>query len=337
MILRYVVRYIKIQIMNKLIYLDTNVFIDAMDTDRKHHDALNLKLNSLSEKFIFPYSPAHIEELWNILIDESDQKKAQLYLKQHIEYISTLSSDIEILPSLTEIIIKNEHPSICLNRVKLDYDSTLFAEFQEEFNQAFRDKISYQEFFSNSNNEDRLHQLLLGNYPNYKNLVLNELNKKLTIFRENNDKLKINPNALSEVFSDFQNKYNIDKRIIGTLSSSEIFSNDSIINLIHNEYPTLNLSRKYKEISSSHREIEKIITELLTILEVVGYKAEGRNKSRSRMHDNTHAIYATKADYFIIGDKKYRQKVKAVYEHLQVSTMILSVTEFIEYNFFGNR
>lgn len=89
-------------------------------------------------------------------------------------------------------------------------------------------------------------------------------------------------------------------------------------------------------IKNNHNKIQDYISYLFDILEVVGYHPEKSKdavkKFRSRMHDVSHAIYGSQADYFVIEDKKFRIKCKAVYSFLGISTQILSYLEFKDVN-----
>ena len=92
----------------------------------------------------------------------------------------------------------------------------------------------------------------------------------------------------------------------------------------------------YEKIKNNHKKLEFIISILLDVLEQVGYKTEGRKKSRSRMHDVTHSIYASQAKYFIIGDEKYRKKVQVIYHFVGIPTKIMSTEEFLDFDFSKN-
>ncbi|WP_079882874.1 hypothetical protein [Vibrio parahaemolyticus] len=64
-------------------------------------------------------------------------------------------------------------------------------------------------------------------------------------------------------------------------------------------------------------------------MEKIGYNREKRKKSRSRLHDVSHIIYAAYTDVFVCGDKKLRNKAKAIYSSLNIRTQVMSVDEFV--------
>ena len=62
----------------------------------------------------------------------------------------------------------------------------------------------------------------------------------------------------------------------------------------------------------------------------LGYKKEKRNKTRSRMHDITHSIYASYTDIFVTNDQKLSEKAKIVYAIFDIKTKILVCNEFLK-------
>ena len=51
------------------------------------------------------------------------------------------------------------------------------------------------------------------------------------------------------------------------------------------------------------------------------------------MHDVTHAIYGAQADYFVTNDVRFRKKLKATYNFLDIHCKVLSPEEFIRNSF----
>jgi hypothetical protein len=81
-----------------------------------------------------------------------------------------------------------------------------------------------------------------------------------------------------------------------------------------------------------HYEMERQIEILFKVLNQIGYFADEERQYRSGIHDISHAVYATASDFFVIEDKKLRQKCKAVYNYYEVPTQVLSYSEFNELN-----
>ena len=95
----------------KNLYLDHNVYIEALENER-----LNASLRGLMDKKIqCLYSPAHIEEIYKVVANEKSQYKNKM--KELINFISIVTSDMEVIPTNTELVIKKEHPKVCYSRV----------------------------------------------------------------------------------------------------------------------------------------------------------------------------------------------------------------------------
>ena len=277
------------------VYLDMNVLVDCI---QERDPAVVSKINELASRgAVFPYSPAHMEEVAVILRAEKDRHKAIEYVKKNIEYISELSGDWEYLPSVDSgVRLKQEHPSECLKRVVDHYDVSVFAEQNEQFVQCFRDEASYREYFDINENDE---------------------------------------GALEGVpfFSSFQAAHGVDKRRLANLPPSQVFQQENVLSALRakmQNYTSDGEVKKYREIKQSHREIESTVSLLLNFLEQIGYRTEERGRYRSRMHDVSHAIYATRSNYLVVGDKKYRENVCAIYDFLEVPSVVLSKEDFFE-------
>lgn len=83
---------------------------------------------------------------------------------------------------------------------------------------------------------------------------------------------------------------------------------------------------KYPEILKSHTAFERCIEITFCYLESIRYRPESIKKSRSRMHDVSHAIYASIADIIVTDDKKFSKKIKAVYKYWGIKTEVYSTS-----------
>ena len=276
------------------IYLDMNVIVDCL---RGRDDLVKERVIQLrNEGIMFPYSPAHIEEVAVIFKKQKDQEKACQYVAEHLAYISGLSGDWEYLPSDAGIILKKEKPDICFGRVIDMYDWTIWAEQNEQFIQCFRDEKSCLEYFDS----------IGGDIGSVKGMPM---------------------------FAEFQKFHGIDKRELANTDPEQVFEQKNIRKALNAKMMmhshSLDTIPMYKDMVNSHQQIELFVGLLLNFLEEIGYRPEPRGRHRSRMHDVTHAIYATKATYFVTGDSRYRDKAKAVYSFLDIPCRIMSKEEFL--------
>jgi len=89
----------------------------------------------------------------------------------------------------------------------------------------------------------------------------------------------------------------------------------------------------WPEISGQFSVIERAIEIAMNFLEEIRYRPEHIKKSRSRIHDVTHSIYATGCEFLVTHDKRFHHKVKAVYRYFDIPTKVLTLDEFIATDF----
>lgn len=87
--------------------------------------------------------------------------------------------------------------------------------------------------------------------------------------------------------------------------------------------------KKLKKHNCLHGKLTYSIENLVCFLELIGFYSDRLNQHRSNLHDISHLIYASKADYFVSGDRKTRCKAKAVYGFLNIETKVIDKDEFI--------
>jgi hypothetical protein len=334
---------------NKMIYLDTNV-IEILrepkiigdttkdEIEKQVHEKLKNTYHLLKEKFMFPYSPAHIEEI-EVMYRGKNADTELVDKKMH--FISVISHNYELYAPEGKVILKEEKPSVCMKRVTDVYEDTLLAEANDKFFHAYRDEKSFKAYFQDLENLNTLKRLqsyceekyqqkeiyglayiLISSYIEEFSKIRNKLRSSLPI--SDNQKL----------FTNLRTKYSFDNaQELRDISPEDIFNKKEVIYFIESENEEIDLSLKYNDLKDSHQRLENHLESLFKILEQIGYKSEGKNKSRSAMHDMTHAIYATKADYFVTRDKKFGQKTKAIYHHLGIKTEVLTIDDFCKNKF----
>jgi hypothetical protein len=62
-----------------------------------------------------------------------------------------------------------------------------------------------------------------------------------------------------------------------------------------------------------------------------GFGLEKKSKTRSSIHDVTHAIYGTMADIFVSADARMLAKLKASYKMLKADCIPMNPEEFVAY------
>ena len=185
--------------------------------------------------------------------------------------------------------------------------------------------------------------------PSKKNIILRRENP-LDCYRriESNDTTKIieyiGDISRREDCEKFDSLSRKEQKSISTIPFNEILENEIIKSelakldnsikkynlacaLMNKKGLTKNFSFKkgnFNNLRNSFHDLEFTIQELFRVLNFCGYKGERKeNTNTSRIHDVTHAIYATKSNYLISADSKFVDKCKAVYYYLGVATEVI--------------
>lgn len=86
-----------------------------------------------------------------------------------------------------------------------------------------------------------------------------------------------------------------------------------------------------KGLRASFKATEQMIDICFRSLHDAGFGLETKRKTRSAIHDVSHAIYATMADIFVSRDERMLSKIKAVFSFLKVECVAYSPDEFLAY------
>lgn len=147
-----------------------------------------------------------------------------------------------------------------------------------------------------------------------------------------------NDSLLFPLFKHERERNQFETKVISNFKYDKVFLESTVKEYIDyiNKFRPVTCPELYvnptdnKKYLNNHRQTEAVVNALFNVLESIGYRAENQTKRiRSRMHDVSHAIYATKSDVFVIEDGKFREKCKAVYSILGVETKIVSYKEFL--------
>lgn len=283
----------------KYIYLDHNVYCAYI----KREDAfpqLPEKIDSIDKnRYLFPYSPAHIEEIAQITNSNNSEEDKIEFIAKLLHGISFLSKGKEFFPNLdgpTTII--TESPLSCFGRVFETLNMTEFAKENERRIYAFKNKGTYENY--------------------YKEESLIEHDEYFT-------------------HDNMRKRHHINIDSIKNLSEKQLMSSEPVLSLfeefIKQRENYISCDDVFGEFKHDHDLVEKKIDCYFRFLEIVGYYTEPYKRHVSRMHDVTHAIYASKANFFITNDNNFYKKIKATYEFFKIPTIVFTVEEFINFEF----
>jgi hypothetical protein len=243
-----------------VVYLDRQIVIDHA-FDKSIIDAVGA---FRSRGAIFPYSPAHVEE-----IAKAHHVGGGAPLEEQIAHLKELSGGLALMPDAEgPAKLQDEDIMACLRRVK-DHGG---RELTEAVVELERERMQ-----------------------SYKGPRSTEVT--LAIRRE------VQKCRYDNVFS----QQNISRRL----------------NQIAVEYG-------FRIRTASFGEREATLAILFDLLNRFGFKAELSGKRvENRIHDVSHAIYASYADLFVTNDDKLRDSAKAVFNLCQFDVVVLDRAEFI--------
>ncbi|MGC3818626.1 hypothetical protein [Acinetobacter sp. G11] len=132
----------------------------------------------------------------------------------------------------------------------------------------------------------------------------------------------------------FQERFEVREKYIieniGNINPHDLFENTNVKNALlafcKNDTDEI---IKLKDHNNLHKKLLYSIDNLICFLELIGFYSDRLNQYRSNLHDISHLIYASKADYFVSGDKKTRYKATAIYSFLNIQTNVIDKDEFV--------
>lgn len=89
------------------------------------------------------------------------------------------------------------------------------------------------------------------------------------------------------------------------------------------------LSWQFDDLKNRFSVFEAYVNLAANLLEKIGYYREAKDRSRARLHDVSHIIYAAYCDTFVTADRKLAKKAQAIYSLLGICTQVLSDKEFV--------
>ena len=273
------------------IYLDMNILISYIKQENLNLvKSLNYAINNTNIKF--PYSPAHIEE---IAVINRRSNNPESDINKNLRIISKICKNYEYLPTPTNgILTLEEEPYTCYQRVMQNYDNTTIVAEDNE-----KEKVKNWKSLKLSLNIEELNlinPLELFQKDEINILLKKYLNEKLPLILENT---RIHAQILNTTFE---------------------------INPLYEYMDTKQIPNS--DVLQNNHKVTEILFELIfDFLDYIGYKNDKRaikkNKYRSRMHDISHSIYATKANYFMTNDDNFSSKTIAIYQLFNFKTKVI--------------
>lgn len=315
-------------------YLDSNVYFSIANREPGYEYTLAKIKNLSSSGCIFPHAPPHAEEVSARFISHRDVPSTF----RTYNLINKFNKNLGYrpgYPNLTETqeIIREFSGRPELTDAVRIHRSNLERLISGEINEKHFPTLLVREQFGEC----------LARVDKYLNLTdAAKRNELFHLGRRNSQSLKSNFEEIKKTtkgvatFLDIQKKYNLGPRRLSRLSSEEIFEDPYFLDYLKLKFSNVGMCLEKLPVGAgimqSHHKKEAIITRILDCMEEAGYNQEEKNHTASltgRMHDVSHAIYASRSHYLITNDKRFSKKVSAVYALLKIPTKILNIQQFI--------
>lgn len=244
------------------VYLDRQIVIDHFNGNANITEAVAKFHESGS---VFPYSPAHIEE-----IAGAHHTGSGAPVSEQLAHLSRLSGNWALMPTDgASAAFRIEDINACFARV---YDNG----GKEETDFAIEVERSG-----------------IAQY------TTPEANAELTRLRER----------------------------LEAKNASEIFQSPEVFHLLEQ----LAREKNFRIKVATFGEREATIAVLFDVLNRVGFRKEHNDKRiGNRVHDVSHAIYASYTDVFVTNDRKLRHSVEAIFPFCNINVEILSMDQFVQ-------
>jgi hypothetical protein len=324
------------------IYLDSNVYLSIANREHGYEYTL-AKIKSLFDSgCIFPHAPPHAEELSARFISNRDVPatfRSYNLIKKFNDGMGYIPGYCNATETRETIRLFVGHPELAdalkihLSNLELILSGTITEE-------QFSTMLVREDLGACMTRVDKY-------------LDLTDVAKRNEIFhfgRRDSKSLSSNFEAISQTtegvdtFLEIQKRYNLGPRRLSRIPPEEIFEDKFFFEFLQLRFSDAGMSLQHIPTGSilmkSHHQKEVIIGKILNCMEESGYNQEEKNHLASltgRMHDVSHAIYASSSNYFVTNDKRFSKKVIAAYMKLGIPTKTLSIDEFIRFDFSVNQ
>ena len=316
------------------IYLDLNVYLSIANREEGYEYVI-AKLNNLKRiGVIFPHAPPHAEEISARLSSQRgrDETLRTCSLIQRFncgfgylpgfpnkEETEEIINSFYGKPDLLEALIIHKKNLNLINSGGISEEEFATRIVKENFGDCLERVNKYLNLTSFAKKNDIFH--------------IGRRNEK-TLF-SNFEKINIETEGIS-TFEEIQKKYNLGPLRLSGILPEYIFENKFFL-----EFVRINFSKQGidfdkievgEELMKSHNKKESFINIILNSMEQAGYNQEIKNHEAAivgRMHDVSHAIYATRADYLVTNDDRFFKKATATYKRLQLAVRVIKIDDFL--------
>lgn len=291
-----------------------------------------------SQNYLFPYSPAHMEEVGNLFRELEPEESL---INKNIAVISQVSSDVELLPgrpSLNKILQLRNVFTQSQTPISQDIIEILNATEQE----WIEGKLSCKDLQTRLTRESPKRCLVrvLNDFGitdfSIQNDVFHMGRKNRKYIKNNFAQINTDNARNVESFIELRERLGIDVVQLDNLSGPNVFLHSGVAKILQDSYnengSSIDKISYGQKLIENHELLEEHVTLCMNVLDKAGYFPDKENdvlKLRSRMNDVSHAIYGATTTFFISDDERFRRRLSATYAFLKIPTTVLNVKDFI--------
>lgn len=297
------------------------------------HQELHSILSNKNQ-FIIPYSTAHIGDLYSGFSQNSAGRE---YIDKDLEFLAELTSNACLSLFNNNLHFTELSPETLFND-RIETESH-FQDFNlDKFEKEFGDDEMSRLLFSTLRAIMRLIPIPeIEQADDYTKSIFPDLAKNPTFEGLFNSIAKLT-NELNET-----DKYKTLREAVQNginIKRDHLFNHKNPYNVVEGAYSKLN--QKYDFNSSYSDKIPKWYSDILNnylLLDIHGYQEdkieirEGKRKQtfKNTTEDSFHAAFASTCNFYIVNDNRAYNKVKQVYQKLDINTAVFKPDEFVNY------
>lgn len=318
------------------IYFDWNVL--SQIKNGKHSELK--EIISDNDKLFIPFSTSHIGDIFSSFKDTVEQNN---YIKSDLNFISEITKNKCLMNTGKEVVL-DFYPPEELFQQKID-EKDLFKDIsldglmnifeQDELTKPIGKALisllkaipleeSFKQAFENPESAKQMEQIFPG---------LNE-NPTMEGFFQSFSKMNLNLNE-SDSYKDLRKTIQSG---IG-INRDRIYNSKNPYKIIDDKYKKLGVTPdQYIDNTKNAPEWFNEITNEYILLDMHGFQEDKVNigKGRKETFKNTtedafHSAFASTCNFYVINYNKSFLKTKAIYKKLNINTIVLKPSEFVEY------
>lgn len=300
------------------IYLDWNVITHLKEEKYKELSDF-IMLNK--DKFIFPYSKAHLKDL---LVSKGDDNQ---YYNQDIDLLSSICEH-HLLEHETNI--NNPYPYRCtpkeyfeINGLELDLFNSGFS--KDVFLNCLQSKrIDTNTFIANLEN----HTIAPIVIPII-NREIHNMSELISTLFEYGELIMKNKNLPKEIKQYIQTTTKESQyKVIQGANYKNIFNELNVVTT--NQIGKTFIETIEKQISEGSQSNIELFTALYISLNFSGYQSDKNRNLQNIYTDAEHAYYASSCDILVSNDSRLKEKTAAIYHKYNIQTKIISTNELLQ-------